>query len=78
MLGKIFGTANDRTIKGLRKTVERINALEPELEALSDEALKARTPAFRDRSGRPPATLPSFATGPPKICHTICGRLNND
>ena len=49
MLGKIFGTANDRTIKGLRKTVDRINALEPELEALDDEALKARTPAFRER-----------------------------
>jgi len=49
MLGKIFGTANDRIIKGLGKTVERINALEPELEALSDEALKQRTPAFRER-----------------------------
>ena len=49
MLGKIFGTANDRIIRGLRKTVERINALEPELEGLSDEALKARTPAFRER-----------------------------
>ncbi len=49
MLGKIFGTANDRTIKGLRKTVDRVNALEPELESLSDDALKQRTPAFRER-----------------------------
>ncbi len=49
MLGKIFGTANDRIIKSLGKTVARINALEPELEALSDDALKQRTPAFRER-----------------------------
>ncbi|MQX35877.1 preprotein translocase subunit SecA [Roseospira navarrensis] len=46
---KVFGTANDRYIKGLRKTVEAINALEPQLEALSDEDLRARTAWFRDR-----------------------------
>ncbi len=49
MLGKIFGTANDRTVKRLKKTVDRINALEADLEALSDDALKQRTPAFRER-----------------------------
>ena len=46
---RIFGTANDRIIKGLSKTVDQVNALEPELEALSDEELRARTDAFRER-----------------------------
>ena len=40
---KIFGTANDRRVKGYRGRVEAINALEPQLAALSDEALRART-----------------------------------
>ncbi len=46
---RIFGTANDRIVKSLGRTVERINALEPELEKLSDEELRARTPWFRER-----------------------------
>ncbi len=46
---RIFGTANDRIVKSLGRTVERINALEPELERLSDEELRARTPRFRER-----------------------------
>ena len=44
---KIFGTANDRRLKTYRPRVDAINALEPELAALSDEALRARTEAFR-------------------------------
>jgi preprotein translocase subunit SecA len=46
---RIFGSANDRTVKQLRKRVERINALEPALEALSDAELRAKTDEFRDR-----------------------------
>jgi preprotein translocase subunit SecA len=46
---RLFGTANDRFIKSLRKTVDAINALEPELEGLSDEELCARSSWFRDR-----------------------------
>ena len=46
---KIFGTVNDRKLKPLRARVNRINALEPIMEALSDEALKARTAEFRRR-----------------------------
>jgi preprotein translocase subunit SecA len=46
---KLFGTANDRTVRQMRPTVEKINALEPEFEALSDEALKAKTDEFRER-----------------------------
>ncbi|MEE9210432.1 MAG: preprotein translocase subunit SecA, partial [Kiloniellales bacterium] len=46
---RIFGSANERFLKGLEPAVAAINALEPELEALSDEALRARTTAFRQR-----------------------------
>ena len=48
-LTKIFGSRNDRLLKQYRKTVDRINALEPGLEGLSDEALKAKTEEFRQR-----------------------------
>ncbi len=40
---KIFGSSNDRRVKGYRPRVQAINALEPELAALTDEALRART-----------------------------------
>lgn len=46
---KIFGSRNDRLIKRMRKDVKKINALEPEIEALSDEELKAKTVAFQER-----------------------------
>ena len=46
---RFFGTANDRVIKKLGSTVQAINALEPELEALDDDALRARTDAFKER-----------------------------
>jgi preprotein translocase subunit SecA len=44
---KLFGSSNDRRIRSYRPRVEEINALEPELEALSDEALRARTDEFK-------------------------------
>ncbi len=46
---RLFGTSNERFLRGLRKQVVAINNLEPELEKLSDEELKARTPWFRER-----------------------------
>ena len=46
---KVFGTTNDRIVKSSMKTVQAVNALEPDFEALSDEALKAKTPEFRER-----------------------------
>ena len=46
---KIFGTPNDRKIKATRPLVEKINALEPEFEVLSDEALIEKTQEFRKR-----------------------------
>ncbi|WP_353256857.1 preprotein translocase subunit SecA [Hyphomonas sp.] len=46
---KIFGTANDRKLKPLRARVNRINALEPIMEALSDQSLRGKTQEFRRR-----------------------------
>jgi preprotein translocase subunit SecA len=47
LAAKVFGSANDRKIKAYRPTVDEINALEPELEALTDAELRARTETFR-------------------------------
>ena len=49
LLTKIFGSRNDRLLKQYRKTAARINALEPELEKLSDDALRGKTQEFKDR-----------------------------
>ena len=49
VLTKIFGTQHERDIKKLLPRVERINALEPSIKSLSDEALRARTAEFRTR-----------------------------
>jgi len=46
---RIFGTANDRIIKRLHREVEKINALEPQVERLTDAELRARTEEFRKR-----------------------------
>ncbi len=48
-LTQIFGSRNDRLLKQYRKTVDRINAMEPALEKLDDDALRAKTQEFRDR-----------------------------
>src|SRR5215475_2716604 len=45
----LFGTSNDRIVKGFDKPVARINALEPEFEKLSDAELRAKTTEFRER-----------------------------
>jgi preprotein translocase subunit SecA len=46
---KVFGTVNDRRVKAAGPVVEKINALEPEFEALSDEGLIAKTEEFKKR-----------------------------
>ncbi|MEM8615867.1 MAG: preprotein translocase subunit SecA [Pseudomonadota bacterium] len=46
---KLFGSVNDRQLKPLRKRIGKINTLEPMMEALSDEALRAKTDEFRRR-----------------------------
>src|SRR5580704_15214220 len=63
---KLFGSSNERRIRSYRPRVEEINALEPELAQLSDEALRARTDAFKKQLAEG-ATLddilvPAFAT----------------
>ena len=63
---KLFGSSNDRRIRAYRPRVDEINALEGELEALSDEALRARTVEFRKQlsEGRTldDILVPAFAT----------------
>ena len=49
LLGKIFGTRNEREIKRMMPNVAAISALEPEIEKLSDEQLRAKTEEFRAR-----------------------------
>jgi preprotein translocase subunit SecA len=49
LLGKIFGTKNERVIKALMPNVEAINALEPQMQKLSDAELRAKTDEFRQR-----------------------------
>nr|WP_315191098.1 preprotein translocase subunit SecA [uncultured Albidiferax sp.] len=48
-LTKIFGSRNQRLLKQYRKTLEVINALEPQFEKLSDEALREKTLSFKQR-----------------------------
>ena len=49
ILTKIFGSRNDRLLKTYRKTIDQINALEPEYEKLTDEQLRGKTQSFKDR-----------------------------
>ena len=49
LLTKIFGSRNDRLLKQMGKEVNKINALEPVFEALSDEELKTKTTEFKER-----------------------------
>jgi preprotein translocase subunit SecA len=53
---KIFGSRNDRTVKKLSKSVDLINQLETEYEALTDEQLKDKTSEFRQRLGKDQTT----------------------
>jgi preprotein translocase subunit SecA len=48
-LKSIFGSRNERLLKQYRKTVAQINALEPAMQQLSDDALRAKTQEFKDR-----------------------------
>jgi preprotein translocase subunit SecA len=50
-LTKLFGSRNDRLLKQYSATVTRINALEPQYEVLTDEALKGKTQEFKSRIG---------------------------
>ena len=52
LLTSIFGSRNERLLKQYRRTVQQINALEPQFEQLSDEALKAKTVEFKERHAK--------------------------
>jgi len=66
LAAKVFGSANDRKIKSYRPTVDAINALEPELEQLTDAELRARTETFRQQLAEgtdlDELLVPAFAT----------------
>ena len=49
ILKKVFGTSNDRELRGMRKIVTKINALEEGLKALNDADLRAQTGILRER-----------------------------
>ena len=49
LFDKLFGTRSQREVKKLQPTVDKILALEEEYKALSEEALKAKTPEFKER-----------------------------
>src|SRR6202171_4237109 len=63
---KLFGSANERRIRAFRPRVDAINALEKELEQLSDDELRARTAMFRkelaDGKELDDILVPAFAT----------------
>ena len=49
-LTKLFGSRNDRLLKQYRKTVARINAMEPDYEKLTDDELRGKTLEFKERA----------------------------
>ncbi|MCR5477273.1 MAG: preprotein translocase subunit SecA [Lachnospiraceae bacterium] len=49
MIDKIFGTHSEREVKRILPLVDKIEAMRPEMQALSDEELRAKTPAFKSR-----------------------------
>src|SRR4249919_2934351 len=63
---KLFGSANERRIRSYQPRVDEINALEKELEALPDDALKARTDDFKKQvaagASLDDLLVPAFAT----------------
>lgn len=66
LASKFFGNSNDRRLKPYQARVDAINALEPELEALSDDELRARTDMFREQytqgTSLDDLLVPAFAT----------------
>jgi len=49
LIGKVFGTKNERVVKNLMPRVQAINALEPQMQKLTDAELRAKTDEFRQR-----------------------------
>ena len=49
LLKKLFGTTSEKELKAISPIVNKIEALEPEYAALTDEQLQAKTPEFKQR-----------------------------
>ncbi|OSI12381.1 preprotein translocase subunit SecA [Neisseria canis] len=71
---KVFGSRNDRLLKQYRKTVAKINALEPEMQALSDAELQAKTPEFKKRLSEG-ATLDDILVEAFAVCREASRRI---
>ena len=76
LVKKIVGSSNDRMIKKLSRSVETINALEPQMQALSDEGLRDKTEAFREQL-RAGATLDSILPEAFAVCREAGVRALN-
>ena len=74
---KLFGSSNERRIKAFQPRVDAINALEKELEKLSDEELRARTEDFKkqvaDGKSLDDILVPAFATVPVRFAAPMPG-----
>ncbi|CDZ79820.1 preprotein translocase subunit SecA [Candidatus Rubidus massiliensis] len=75
-LRKIFGTAQDRLINKYKKIVEKVNALEVQYQALSDEELRHKTIEFKERLSKGETTdelLPEAYAVVKSACRRLCG-----
>ncbi|MDR0994172.1 MAG: preprotein translocase subunit SecA [Verrucomicrobiota bacterium] len=75
---KILGTKNDRDLKKLQEPVRQINALEMQLQALSDEQLKAKTAEFRERLSKGETVdnlMPEAFAVVKNACRRLCGTV---
>ena len=73
-LTQIFGSRNSRLLKQYQKTVRQINALEPQMEQLSDAELQAKTPEFKDRLAKG-ATLDDILVEAFAVCREAAKRV---
>jgi len=74
LVSGLFGTKNNRELKRMRQIVERINALEAETDALSDDELRARTASFQQRYQRG-ESLDAFLPEAFAVCRTAAQRV---
>ncbi len=59
VIAKVFGTSNERAVKRIQPIVAQINALEPTIQALSDDQLRSKTAEFRQRIADSIAGIPN-------------------
>jgi len=78
LLGKVFGTKNERVIKALMPNVQAINALEPEIQKLTDAELRAKTDEFRKRIEERLSRFRAGTANPPAANETASGAEEED